>query len=65
MNTAATPISDPNISALERYAPYLSAEDYQALLTVIHEPAPIALRVNLLKSPDPAQAMAKWTNWYG
>jgi len=65
MNPTPTPISDPNISALERYAPYLSAEDYQALLTVIHEPAPIALRVNLLKSPDPAQALAKWTNWYG
>ena len=65
MNPTPTPISDPNISNLERYAPYLSAEDYQALLTVIHEPAPIALRVNLLKSPVPALALAKWTNWYG
>ena len=44
MNTPSNPIFDPSISALERYAPYLSAEDYQALLTVIHEPAPIALR---------------------
>ncbi len=65
MKTPPIPISDPSISALERYAPYLSAEDYRALLTVIHEPAPFALRVNLLKSPDPAQALAKWTNWYG
>jgi len=65
MNTPPNYTSHPSISALERYAPYLSTEDYQALLTVIHEPAPIALRVNLLKSPDPAQAMAKWTNWYG
>ena len=65
MNTSTNPIADPSIDALQRYEPYLSAEAYHALLTTIHEPAPFALRVNLLKSPDPAQALAKWTNWYG
>jgi len=65
MNTSTNPIADPSIDALQRYEPYLSAEAYHALLATIHEPAPIALRVNLLKNEDPMRALEKWSGWYG
>lgn len=63
----STPIinSDPALAALERYQPYLSAEDYHALQLSIHQPAPLALRVNLLKNADPQEALNKWSEWYG
>jgi 16S rRNA (cytosine1407-C5)-methyltransferase len=65
MNSAPDAISDPSIAALQRYKPYLSAEAYQALLTTIHEPAQIALRINLLKNENPARALEKWSGLYG
>jgi len=65
MNTSPNPIADPTSAALQRYKPYLSAEAYHALLTTIHEPAPMALRVNLLKNEDPMRALEKWSGWYG
>jgi len=65
MNTPPDSIADPTSAALQRYEPYLSAEAYHALLATIHEPAPIALRVNLLKNDDPTQALEKWSGWYG
>ena len=65
MKPAPALTTDPTLAALARYQPYLSPEDYQALLAVIHEPAPIALRVNLLKSSDPVETLTKWSAWYG
>jgi len=65
MKTPPIPISDPSLAALQRYKPYLSAEAYHALLATIHEPAPIALRINLLKNDDPTRALEKWSDWYG
>jgi 16S rRNA (cytosine1407-C5)-methyltransferase len=65
MNTLPDHTTDPSITALERYESYLSAEAYQALLATIHESAPIALRVNLLKNDNPAQTLEKWSDWYG
>ncbi len=65
MKTPPNHSSDPSIIALKRYEPYLSAEAYHALLATIHEPAPMALRVNLLKNDDPTRALEKWSGWYG
>ncbi len=65
MNTPPDSIADPTSAGLQRYEPYLSAEAYNALLATIHEPAPIALRVNLLKNEDPMRALEKWSGRYG
>ncbi len=52
-------------AAIERYRPYLSATDYQQLLTSAATSAPSAVRVNLLKSPDPSLSLESWSQRYG
>ncbi len=56
--------SDPTLSAVERYKEYLPAEDYARLLEVVNQPAESAVRVNLLKNPNPQPAFARWSERY-
>ena len=53
------------LAAIERYRPYLSSADYEALLASANQAAPSAVRVNLLKSSDPTQDLADWSDRYG
>ena len=52
-------------SAIERYRPYLPPADYEKLLTAASISAPSAVRVNLLKSSNPVQDLADWSERYG
>ncbi len=51
--------------ALKRYQAYLSAEDFAQLLENATQNAPVALRVNLLKNPEPQKSLSNWQGAYG
>lgn len=53
------------LQAMARYRPYLSPADYQKLLAASNIAAPSAVRVNLLKSSDPAGDLGDWSRRYG
>ena len=57
-------LTDPTLSALERYKDSLSPDDYAQLLTAADQPADSAVRVNLLKNPDPQAAFVRWSERY-
>jgi len=64
--TESNAILPPEIQqAITRYRPYLSPSDYQELLAAANRAAPSAVRVNLLKSSDPTQDLATWSDRYG
>lgn len=54
-----------SLFAAERYRPYLTPDDYAQLLNVLNQPAYPAVRVNLLKNPDPQKAFSRWSERYG
>ncbi len=64
--TDFSPSPPPEIlTAIERYRPYLSASELQRLLDSAAVPAPSAVRVNRLKSSNPAASLAEWAERYG
>ncbi|HOA20919.1 MAG TPA: RsmB/NOP family class I SAM-dependent RNA methyltransferase [Anaerolineaceae bacterium] len=54
----------PAFSAAERYRSYLTVDGYAQLLDAANQPAHPAVRVNLLKNPDPPQAFGRWSERY-
>jgi len=51
-------------SSLERYRPYLSETEFNALLNEISKPLSIAIRANCLKT-EPDTIIQQWLKWYG
>lgn len=52
-------------SALHRYKPYISNEDFEALLAASTQNAALAVRVNLLKNEHPHTVIQDWQSRYG
>lgn len=57
--------NSPVFEAIARYKAYLSPVDYERLLQSATEPAPSAVRMNRLKTNDPARDLARLADRYG
>lgn len=57
--------TSPVFDAIARYRQYLSPEEYQLLLSSATEPAPSAVRMNLLKTDSPDNDLRRLSERYG
>lgn len=65
MSKSHHPPTNDFYAPLERYKPYLSPEEFAKLQEASQQPAKTAVRVNLLKSPQPQADLQRWVEAYG